>query len=136
MNFIDRAFETIDYGEGFLDALKRGLKDNPEVRAELDKYPSWVSTVISAIDYAMDYYQNGLQARSYEFEANILKKCHLNDDAEILLQISPESSLDELKKLEERLYINEYEDTFWETLYGYIDGGLWNYHNPEDQYDL
>lgn len=55
MNFIDRAFETIDYGEGFLDALKRGLKDNPEVRAELDKYPSWVSTVISAIDYAMDY---------------------------------------------------------------------------------
>lgn len=136
MNFIDKAFKDIDYGEGFLGALKRGLKDNPEVRDELYNYPEWVSTVISVIDYAMDYYQNGLQARSYEFEADILKKCHLDDDAELLLQITSESTSDELKKLEERLYLYEYEDTFWQTLYGYIDGGLWNYHNPDNQYDL
>lgn len=136
MNFIDKAFKDIDYGQGFLYALKKGIEDNPEVRDELNKYPEWVEVVVSVIDYEMDYNQNGLQPRSYKKEAEALKKCHLKDEAEILLQISEMSTSEDLKELEEQLYLERDEDIFWETLFGYIDGGLWNYHNPDDQYDL
>lgn len=136
MNFIDKALNDISYGEGFLYAMQNGLRTNPEIRNELDSYPEWISIVVGLIDFVRDLHDNGLQNRSYQREAAILNKCHLTDDATIILQITEASSDGDVESITKQLTINRCEDTFWTTLFFYIDEELWDYNNPDYQYDL
>ena len=83
MNFIDHALSEITKGEDFIQAMA-DIYEYPEVRDELDKYPSWIQNIIAIIDYDTELGMDGLDLKSYADVVKVLDEIGLVDEAEVL----------------------------------------------------
>lgn len=83
MNFIDHAISEIANGEDFVQAMA-DIYEYPEVRGELEKYPSWIKNIITIIDYDTELGMDGLDLKSYADAVKVFDEIGLIEEAEVL----------------------------------------------------
>ena len=59
MNFIDKAMAEVTNGEDFVQKMA-DIYEYPEVREELENYPTWIRNIITVIDYDTELAMDGL----------------------------------------------------------------------------
>ena len=105
MNFIDHALSEITKGEDFIQAMA-DIYEYPEVRDELDKYPSWIQNIIAIIDYDTELGMDGLDLKSYADVVKVLDEIGLVDEAEVLRDYNKDISEENANLCYEKLAIN------------------------------
>ena len=123
MNFIDHAISEIANGEDFVQAMA-DIYEYPEVRGELEKYPSWIKNIIAVIDYDTELGMDGLDLKSYADVVTILDEIGLIEEAEVLRDYNNDISEENAEKCYERLAINNDYDAFWNKVYAYADENI------------
>lgn len=83
VNFIDHAILEITNGEDFVQAMA-DIYEYPEVRGELEKYPSWIKNIITIIDYDTELGMDGLDLKSYADAVKVFDEIGLIKEAEVL----------------------------------------------------
>ena len=83
MNFIDHAISVLSYGEDFVQAMA-DIYEYPEVRGELEKYPSWIKNIIVFIDCDTELGMDGLDLKSYADAVKVFDEIGLIEEAEVL----------------------------------------------------
>ena len=83
MNFIDHAISEITNGEDFVQAIT-DIYEYPEVRGELEKYPSWIKNIIAVIDSITGLVMDGLDLKSYADAVKVFDEIGLIEEAEVL----------------------------------------------------
>lgn len=83
VNFIDHAILEITNGEDFVQAMT-DIYEYPEVRGELEKYPSWIKNIITIIDYDTELGMDGLDLKSYADAVKVFDEIGLIEEAEVL----------------------------------------------------
>ena len=83
VNFIDHAILEITNGEDFVQAMA-DIYEYPEVRGELEKYPSWIKNIITIIDYDTELGMDGLDLKSYADAVKVFDEIGLIEEAEVL----------------------------------------------------
>lgn len=83
MNFMDHAISEIINGEDFVQAMA-DIYEYPEVRGELEKYPSWIKNIITIIDYDTELGMDGLNLKSYADAVKVFDEIGLIEEAEVL----------------------------------------------------
>ena len=63
MNFIDKAMAEVTNGEDFVQKMA-DIYEYPEVREELENYPTWIRNIIAVIDYDTELAMDGLEFKS------------------------------------------------------------------------
>ena len=125
MNFIDHAISVITNGEDFVQAMA-DIYEYPEVRDELEKYPSWIKNIITIIDYDTELGMDGLDLKSYADVVKVLNEIGLIEEAEVLRDYDNDISKENAEKCYERLAINNDYDAFWNKVYVYADENISN----------
>lgn len=123
MNFIDHALSEITKGEDFIQAMA-DIYEYPEVRDELDKYPSWIQNIIAIIDYDTELGMDGLDLKSYADVVKVLDEIGLVDEAEVLRDYNKDISEENANLCYEKLAINNDYDAFWSKVYTYADENM------------
>ena len=123
MNFIDHALSEITKGEDFIQAMA-DIYEYPEVRDELDKYPSWIQNIIAIIDYDTELGMDGLDLISYADVVKVLDEIGLVDEAEVLRDYNKDISEENANLCYEKLAINNDYDAFWSKVYAYADENM------------
>ena len=123
MNFIDHALSEITKGEDFIQAMA-DIYEYPEVRDELDKYPSWIQNIIAIIDYDTELGMDGLDLKSYADVVKVLDEIGLVDEAEVLRDYNKDISEENANLCYEKLAINNDYDAFWSKVYAYADKNM------------
>lgn len=123
MNFIDHAISEITNGEDFVQAMA-DIYEYPEVRGELEKYPSWVKNIIAVIDYDTELGMDGLDLKSYADIVKVLDEIGLIEEAGVLRDYDKDMSEENAEKCYERLAINNDYDVFWNKVYVYADENI------------
>lgn len=123
MNFIDHAISVITNGEDFVQAMA-DIYEYPEVKDELDKYPSWIQNIIAIIDYDTELSMDGLDLKSYADVVKILDEIGLVDEAEALRDYNKDISEENANLCYEKLAINNDYDAFWSKVYAYADENM------------
>ncbi|WP_295252810.1 hypothetical protein [uncultured Catenibacterium sp.] len=123
MNFIDHALSEITKGEDFIQAMA-DIYEYPEVRDELDKYPSWIQNIIAIIDYDTELGMDGLDLKSYADVVKVLDEIGLVDEAEVLRDYNKDISEENANLCYEKLAINNDYDAFWSKVYAYADENM------------
>lgn len=123
MNFIDHALSEIATGEDFVQAMA-DIYEYPEVRDELEKYPSWVQNIITIIDYDTELGMDGLGLKSYVDVVKVLDEIGLVDEAEALRDYNNDISEENADLCYERLALNNDYDAFWDKIYAYTDENI------------
>lgn len=83
VNFIDHAISEITNGEDFVQAMA-DIYEYPEVRGELEKYPSWIKNIIVFIDCDTELGMDGLDLKSYADAVKVFDEIGLIEEAEVL----------------------------------------------------
>ena len=83
VNFIDHAISEITNGEDFVQAMA-DIYEYPEVRGELEKYPSWIKNIIAVIDCDTELGMDGLDLKSYADAVKVFDEIGLIEEAEVL----------------------------------------------------
>lgn len=125
MNFIDHAISVITNGEDFVQAMA-DIYEYPEVRDELEKYPSWIKNIITIIDYDTELGMDGLDLKSYADVVKVLNEIGLIEEAGVLRDYDNDISKENAEKCYERLAINNDYDAFWNKVYVYADENISN----------
>lgn len=125
MNFIDHAISVITNGEDFVQAMA-DIYEYPEVRDELEKYPSWIKNIITIIDYDTELGMDGLDLKSYADVVKVLNEIGLIEEAGVLRDYDNDISKEDAEKCYERLAINNDYDAFWNKVYVYADENISN----------
>lgn len=125
MNFIDHAISVITNGEDFVQAMA-DIYEYPEVRDELEKYPSWIKNIITIIDYDTELGMDGLDLKSYADVVKVLNEIGLIEEAGVLRDYDNDISKENAEKCYERLAINNGYDAFWNKVYVYADENISN----------
>ena len=125
MNFIDYAISEITNGEDFVQAMAN-IYEYPEVRGELEKYPSWIKNIITIIDYDTELGMDGLDLKSYADVVKVLNEIGLIEEAGVLRDYDNDISKENAEKCYERLAINNGYDAFWNKVYVYADENISN----------
>lgn len=125
MNFIDHAISEITNGEDFVQAMA-DIYEYPEVRGELEKYPSWIKNIIAVIDYDTELGMDGLDLKSYANIVKVLDEIGLIEEAGVLRDYDKDMSEENAEKCYERLAINNDYDVFWNKVYVYADENISN----------
>lgn len=123
MNFIDHAISEITNGEDFVQAMA-DIYEYPEVRGELEKYPSWIKNIIAVIDYDTELGMDGLDLKSYADVVKVLDEIGLIEEAGVLRDYDKDMSEENAEKCYERLAINNDYDVFWNKVYVYADENI------------
>lgn len=123
MNFIDHAISEITNGEDFVQAMA-DIYEYPEVRDELEKYPSWIKNIITIIDYDTELGMDGLDLKLYADVVTVLDEIGLIEEAEVLRDYDNDISQENAEKCYERLAINNDYDVFWNKVYVYADENI------------
>ena len=123
MNFIDHAISEITNGEDFVQAMA-DIYEYPEVRGELEKYPSWIKNIIAVIDYDTELGMDGLDLKSYADIVKVLDEIGLIEEAGVLRDYDKDMSEENAEKCYERLAINNDYDVFWNKVYVYADENI------------
>lgn len=123
MNFIDHAISEITNGEDFVQAMA-DIYEYPEVRGELEKYPSWIKNIIAVIDYDTELGMDGLDLKSYANIVKVLDEIGLIEEAGVLRDYDKDMSEENAEKCYERLAINNDYDVFWNKVYVYADENI------------
>ena len=131
MNFIDRALAQGDAltDDGFLQDMADIYKE-PQVWAELDRYPLYIGDVIHLIDYDTELQMEGLDSvvtgRQYERVLQALERCGAVGEADILRRAGecsdrgPDEEAEELDALSRQLAIHQDYAGFWDLVRTYI----------------
>ena len=131
MNFIDRALAQGDAltDDGFLQDMADIYKE-PQVWAELDRYPLYIGDVIHLIDYDTELQMEGLDSvvtgRQYERVLQALERCGAFGEADILRRAGecsdrgPDEEAEELDALSRQLAIHQDYAGFWDLVRTYI----------------
>ena len=128
MNFIDHAISEITNGEDFVQTMA-DIYEYPEVRDELEKYPSWIQNIITIIDYDTELGMDGLDLKSYADVVKILDEIGLIEEAGVLCDYDNDISEKNAEKCYERLAINNDYDAFWNKVYAYADENVYDNKN-------
>ncbi|WP_295097459.1 hypothetical protein [uncultured Catenibacterium sp.] len=123
MNFIDHAISEIINGEVFVEAMA-DIYEYPEVRGELEKYPSWIKNIIAVIDYDTELGMDGLDLKSYADAVKVFDEIGLIEEAGVLRDYDNDISEENAEKCYERLAINNDYDVFWNKVYVYADENI------------
>ena len=123
MNFIDHAISEITNGEDFVQAIT-DIYEYPEVRGELEKYPSWIKNIIAVIDYDTELSMDGLDLKSYADVIEVLNEIGLIEEAGVLRDYDNDMSEKNAEKCYERLAINNDYDAFWDRVYVYANKNI------------
>ena len=123
MNFIDHAISVITNGEDFVQAMA-DIYEYPEVRGELEKYPSWIKNIITIIDYDTERGMDGLDLKSSADVIEALNEIGLIEEAEVLRDYDNDKSEENAERCYERLAINNDYDAFWNKVYAYADENI------------
>ena len=123
MNFIDHAISEITNGEDFVQAMA-DIYEYPEVRGELEKYPSWIKNIITIIDYDTELGMDGLDLKSYADVIEALNEIGLIEEAEVLRDYNNDISEENAEKCYVRLAINNDYDAFWDKVYVYANKNI------------
>ena len=83
MNFIEQALKDLTNGEAFVQAMA-DIYEYPEVRGELEKYPSWIKNIIVFIDCDTELGMDGLDLKSYADAVKVFDEIGLIEEAEVL----------------------------------------------------
>lgn len=130
MNFIDRALAQGDAvtEDGFLQAMADIYKE-PQVWAELDRYPLYIGDVIHLIDYDTELQMEGLDSvvtgRQYERVLQALERCGALGEADILRRAGECSDRgpdeeEQLDALSRQLALHQDYAGFWDLVRAYI----------------
>lgn len=123
MNFIDHAISEITNGKDFVQSMA-DIYEYPEVRGELEKYPSWIKNIITIIDYDTELGMDGLNLKLYADVVKVLDEIGLIEEAEILRGYNNDISEENAEKCYERLAINNDYDAFWDKVYVYANKNI------------
>lgn len=123
MNFIDYAISEITNGEDFVQAMAN-IYEYPEVRGELEKYPSWIKNIITIIDYDTELGMDGLDLKSYADVIEVLNEIGLIEEAGVLRDYDNDMSEKNAEKCYVRLAINNDYDAFWDKVYVYANKNI------------
>ena len=123
MNFIDYAISEITNGEDFVQAMAN-IYEYPEVRGELEKYPSWIKNIITIIDYDTELGMDGLDLKSYADVIEALNEIGLIEEAKVLRDYDNDISEENAEKCYVRLAINNDYDAFWDKVYVYANKNI------------
>ena len=134
MNFIDRALGEGLAPDDFLQAMADIYKE-PQVWAELDRYPQYVRDVIYIIDYDTEVQMEGLDACAASPRAEqyirALLNCGAVAEAELLKRakaladsgaVAEDEAFDaELESLYRQIALNQDYEGFWDLVRWYIE---------------
>lgn len=138
MNFIDKTLEKRDSisADDFLQSMADIYKE-PHVKEKLTVYPQFVRDIIHIIEYDTELQMEGLSGfftdstkNYYQETYTALINCGAVKDAEILREaekIDPygeEEIYDEYEKLEEKTYLRNDWDSFWDLVRKYIEKNI------------
>ena len=121
MSFIDEALQNSTSGEDFVQAMA-DIYSHPEVN--LADYPEWIRNIITIIDYDSNLSMEGLDFKSYEEEIKALRSAGLDDEADLLANLSEDSTDDDLEKCYSQLALNNDYDAFWDAVFNYAGSNL------------
>lgn len=121
MSFIDEALQNSTSGEDFVQAMA-DIYSHPEVN--LADYPEWIRNIITIIDYDSNLSMEGLDFKSYEEEIEALRSAGLDDEADLLANLSEDSTDDDLEKCYSQLALNNDYDAFWDAVFNYAGSNL------------
>lgn len=121
MSFIDEALQNSTSGEDFVQAMA-DIYSHPEVN--LADYPEWIRNIITIIDYDTNLSMEGLDFKSYEEEIEALRSAGLDDEADLLANLSEDSTDDDLEKCYSQLALNNDYDAFWDAVFNYAGSNL------------
>ena len=121
MSFIDEALQNSASGEDFVQAMA-DIYSHPEVN--LADYPEWIRNIITIIDYDSNLSMEGLDFKSYEEEIKALRSAGLDDEADLLANLSEDSTDDDLEKCYSQLALNNDYDAFWDAVFNYAGSNL------------
>ena len=121
MSFIDEALQNSTSGEDFVQAMA-DIYSHPEVN--LADYPEWIRNIITIIDYDSNLSMEGLDFKSYEEEIKALKSAGLDDEADLLANLSEDSTDDDLEECYSQLALNNDYDAFWDAVFNYAGSNL------------
>ena len=121
MSFIDEALQNSTSGEDFVQAMA-DIYSHPEVN--LADYPEWIRNIITIIDYDTNLSMEGLNFKSYEEEIEALRSAGLDDEADLLANLSEDSTDDDLEKCYSQLALNNDYDAFWDAVFNYAGSNL------------
>lgn len=121
MSFIDEALQNSTSGEDFVQAMA-DIYSHPEVN--LADYPEWIRNIITIIDYDSNLSMEGLDFKSYEEEIKALRSADLDDEADLLANLSEDSTDDDLEKCYSQLALNNDYDAFWDAVFNYAGSNL------------
>ena len=100
------------------------IYEYPEVRGELEKYPSWIKNIITIIDYDTELGMDGLDLKSYADVIEALNEIGLIEEAEVLRDYNNDISEENAEKCYVRLAINNDYDAFCNYVYAYADENI------------
>ena len=123
MSFIDEALRNSTSGEDFVQAMA-DIYSYPEVKDQLTDYPEWIRNIITIIDYDTALQMDGLDFKSYEEEIKALRSAGLDDEADLLANLSEDSTDDDLEKCYSQLALNNDYDAFWDAVFNYAGSNL------------
>jgi hypothetical protein len=121
MSFIDEALQNSTSGEDFVQAMA-DIYSHPEVN--LADYPEWIRNIITIIDCDSNLSMEGLDFKSYEEEIKALRSASLDDEADLLANLSEDSTDDDLEKCYSQLALNNDYDAFWDVVFNYAGSNL------------
>lgn len=133
INFIDKALADKLTGDDFWQAMA-AIYSEYEVRKILHRYPTFISDVITIIDYdtalqmdGLDDIINGNLSDRYLEIVDALKRCGLEHEASVLQKVKELSDTDEdrygdeFDDLNNQLALYNDYDGFWDIIRVYID---------------
>ena len=123
MSFIDEALQNRTSGEDFVQAMA-DIYSYPEVKDQLTDYPEWIRNIITIIDYDTALQMDGLDFKSYDEEIKALRSAGLDDEADLLANLSEDSTDDDLEKCYSQLALNNDYDAFWDAVFNYAGSNL------------
>ena len=121
MNFIDKAMAEVTNGEDFVQKM---ADEYPEVREELENYPTWIRNIITVIDYDTELAMDGLEFKSYRNVIDALTDIGVTTEAQVLIELESDMSQDGIDSCYSKLALNNDYEAFWDKIYLYADKNM------------
>ncbi|CCZ65192.1 uncharacterized protein BN683_02220 [Roseburia sp. CAG:50] len=96
----------------------------PEVREELENYPTWIRNIITVIDYDTELAMDGLEFKSYRNVIDALTDIGVTTEAQALIELEGDVSQDGIDSCYSKLALNNDYEAFWDKLYSYADKNM------------
>ena len=110
-------------GEDFVQKMA-DIYEYPEVREELENYPTWIRNIITVIDYDTELAMDGLEFKSYRNVIDALTDIGVTTEAQALIELEGDVSQDGIDSCYSKLALNNDYEAFWDKLYSYADKNM------------